>query len=361
MNDIIELFRDAVIQIATPNTTGTGFYLRDHGLLVTNDHIVRGNRSVILEGAKLEKQLARVVYIDPLYDLAFLKPENTTELPTVSLMEPYTLNTGDQVMAVGHPYGLKYSATQGIVSNLKEEANDILYIQHDAALNPGNSGGPLINQHGAVVGINTFIVRDSNNIGFSLPANYISKAIEDFEQIKGEEAVRCHSCANIVSNLNLKNGYCNHCGTKLQLPSEVEEYEPAGLALTIETILERTGHNVALARRGANNWEIKQGSALISIAYHEKSGLITGDAYLCLLPKTNIELLYEYLLKQNGQMDGLSFSVKDQDVILSLLIFDRYFNVETGLKLFENLIAKADYYDNILVEKFGAHWKYDTE
>ena len=72
-------------------------------------------------------------------------------------------------------------------------------------------------------------------------------------------------------------------------------------------------------------------------------------------------MLYEYLLKQNGQMDGLSFSVKDQDVILSLLIFDRYFNVETGLKLFENLIAKADYYDNILVEKFGAHWKYETE
>ncbi|MCB0651215.1 MAG: trypsin-like peptidase domain-containing protein [Saprospiraceae bacterium] len=361
MNDIIELFRNAVIQIATPNTTGTGFFLKEPGLLVTNDHIVRGNRFVIVEGDKLEKQLTRVIYTDPLYDLAFLRPEKTEALPRINLMSPYSLKEGDPVTAVGHPYGLKYSATQGIVSNLKEETNDIFYIQHDAALNPGNSGGPLINKKGEVVGINTFIVKDSNNIGFSLPANYIAKTIDEFKKINGEEAVRCHSCANIVSNIELKNGYCNHCGTRLQLPSEVEEYEPAGLALTIETILERTGHNVALARRGANNWEIKQGSAQINIFYHEKSGLITGDAYLCLLPKSDIEHLYEYLLKQNGKMDGLNFSVKDQDVILSLLIFDRYFNVETGLKLFENLFAKADYYDNILVDKFGAFWKYDSE
>ena len=256
MNDIIELFRNAVIQIATPNTTGTGFFLKEPGLLVTNDHIVRGNRFVIVEGDKLEKQLTRVIYTDPLYDLAFLRPEKTEALPRINLMSPYSLKEGDPVTAVGHPYGLKYSATQGIVSNLKEETNDIFYIQHDAALNPGNSGGPLINKKGEVVGINTFIVKDSNNIGFSLPANYIAKTIDEFKKINGEEAVRCHSCANIVSNIELKNGYCNHCGTRLQLPSEVEEYEPAGLALTIETILERMGHNVALARRGADNWEI---------------------------------------------------------------------------------------------------------
>lgn len=359
MNKIIATYKDVVIQIATPNTTGTGFYLQAQGLLVTNDQVVRGNQRVIIEGNKIEKQLATVVYSDPLYDLAFLRPEKAIELPEIKLSLPFAIKEGDNVIAIGHPFGLKYSTTKGIVSNLQEEQDDVFYIQHDAALNPENSGGPLINEKGDIVGINTFVVKNGNNLGFSLPANYINKAIEDFEKIEGIEAVRCHSCSNLVSDTQQKNGYCHHCGTRIELPSQAEEYEPAGLALTIETILDRVGHNIMLARRGADTWEINQGSARIDIAYHEKSGLITGDAYLCILPKTNIEPLYEYLLRQNDAMEGLNFSVKGQDVILSLLIFDRYFNVETGLHLFEHLFAKADYYDNILVEEFGAHWKHE--
>ncbi|MBK6948068.1 MAG: hypothetical protein IPH16_08450 [Haliscomenobacter sp.] len=87
--------------------------------------------------------------------------------------------------------------------------------------------------------------------------------------------------------------------------------------------------------------------------------MITGDAYLCMVPKENIKPLYEFLLRQNYLMEGLSLSIKDQDIILSLLIYDRYLNLETGLHLFKYLFEKADYYDNILVEQFGAIWKHE--
>ncbi len=362
MKEVIEIYREAVIQIATPYSTGTGFYLSDAQLIVTNEHIVRDNREVVVEGNKLEKQLAQVVFIDQRYDLAFLSVEKVDGLPSVSLASiDKEVKEGDPIIAIGHPYGFKYSATQGIVSNTIHEKNDVYYIQHDAALNPGNSGGPLVNHQGEVVGINTFIVRDGNSIGFSLPVKYLHEAVEDFSHYRGEIGARCSSCSNLVTEKTIDNGYCPHCGAKILLPSDVEDYEPVGVANTVEEMLARTGHQVKLSRRGLNVWEINQGSARISIAYYEKNGLITGDAYLCLLPKQNIKPLYEYLLRQNYEMEGLNFSIRGQDIILSLLIFDRYLNVDTGLVLFRHLFEKADYYDNILVEKYGAHWKYEED
>ncbi|GJM32348.1 MAG: protease [Saprospiraceae bacterium] len=361
MKEIIEIYREVVIQIATPYSTGTGFYLSEANLIVTNEHIVRDNRQVAVEGCKLEKQLAQVVFIDQRYDLAFLAVDNSDDLPTVPLGTSSLVKEGDPILAIGHPYGFKYSATQGIVSNTLHEKNDINYIQHDAALNPGNSGGPLVNTKGEVVGVNTFIVRDGNSIGFSLPVSYLHEALKEFSKFPGEIGTRCFSCSNLVTEKNIDNGYCPHCGAKITLPNAVEDYEPVGVPKTIEEMLERTGHPVKLSRRGLNIWEIQQGSARISIAYYEKNGLITGDAYLCLLPKEKIKPLYEYILRQNYEMEGLSFSIRGQDIILSLLIYDRYLNIDTGLHLFNHLFAKADFYDNILVEQYGALWKYEDD
>ena len=361
MKKVIDLYRDVVIQIATPYSTGTGFYLREYNLIVTNEHVIRGNSEVVVDGGTLNKSLVKVLFLDPKYDLAFLEVPGGIDMPSVQLSTNSNITEGDQILAIGHPFGLKYTATQGIISNTMHEQNDINYIQHDAALNPGNSGGPLVDINGNVVGVNTFIIKDGNNIGFSLPVNYLAETIIEFKELTGETAVRCESCANLVSESTIDNGYCPHCGAKLNLPADVDKYEPVGVAKTIEEMLIRAKHSVQLSRRGPNNWEIQEGSAKINISYYEKTGLITGDAYLCLLPKKNIKTLYEYLLHQNYEIEGLNFSIKGQDIILSLLIYDRYLNVDTGLKLFQHLFEKADYYDNILVEEYGALWKHDDE
>lgn len=364
MKEVIKYYRDIVIQIATPLYTGTGFYLKGPGLIITNAHNVHGSKEAIIKGEKVPKQLARVLYLDPKYDLAFLEAPPEIDLPAVELAVESELGDGDKVIALGHPFGLKFATTQGIISNanLLDEDTGIKYIQHDAALNPGNSGGPLVDEHKNVVGINTFIIRDGDNIGFSLPAVYIGRAIEEFTAADGGVRVRCAGCNNVVSEEQADNKkYCPHCGAELELPSQAEEYEPAGVAMTIEELIGKAGHNVRLSRRGANNWEIQQGSARINISYHEETGLISGDAYLCMLPSKDIKPLYEYLLRQNYLVEGLAFSIKDQDVILSLLIFDRYLNLSTGMKLFKHLFDCADQFDNILVEQYGASWKYEEE
>lgn len=357
--DIINWYRDVVVQIATPFSTGTGFFLKKYGLIITNEHVARDNKYVIVESNIMQKQLADIIYIDPAYDLAFLKPEqiDLEKFPDIHFAPDTQLNEGESVIAVGHPFGLHYSATRGIISNLKEDNNDIEYIQHDAALNPGNSGGPLINNKAEVIGINTFIVNNSNNIGFSLPVRYLQKSLDEFTATKQLCGARCQSCKNVVTELSVSDGYCNYCGSKMTLPSQIEPYQPFGISKTIEDIIEQTKHRPILSRRGSNQWEIEEGSAKISISYYEETGLITGDAYLCLLPKQNIAPIYEYLLKQNFLSEGVSFSVREQNIVLSLFIFDRYLNKETGYKLFKELFEKADYYDNILVEKYNATWR----
>jgi serine protease Do len=356
MKDVIEKYRFAIIQIATPQSTGTGFYLEDFGIIVTNNHVVADNREVVVLGEVVARQLVNVVYTDERHDLAFLsKPNMTAKMPSISLNLAKKMVAGDQIIAVGHPFGLKFSATSGIVSNPEQLQMTIPYIHHDAALNPGNSGGPLVNHEGEVVGVNTFIIRDGNNVGFSLPVEFLNDSIQQFKRLDSDDVTRCSGCTNLVSEKTIDREYCPNCGAKIKLPKTVDLYEPTGVSRTIEQILTKIGQNVPLSRMGSDGWEIRHGSAKIEISYDEKNGgLISADAWLAELPKENLKPLYSYLLKENYTLQNLSLSVDDQDILLSLIIYDRYLNEETGLEMLQLMFEKADYYDDILINQFGA-------
>ncbi len=354
----MERYKKFMIQIATPYSMGTGFYLKDEDMIVTNEHVIRGNREVIIKGDDFENQMAKTLYTDPKHDLALIKaPRSAKEIPGSIPMVKKALKEGDEVFAIGHPFGMNYETALGVVTKISQESNEIDYIYHSAALHPGNSGGPLANANGELAGINTFIIRSGNNFGFSLPLDYLLKTIEEFKKGGGRAGTRCFNCSKAVFEKEIKTEQCPHCGSPIELPSEIEDYEPAGVAKTIEDMLAETGHAIQLARRGLFNWEIEQGSAKINVSYYEKTGLIIGDAYLCNLPQENIKPLYEFLLRQNYENEGLTFSVKGRNIVLSLLIFDRYLNKETGKKLISHLFEKADHYDNILVDEFGATWR----
>lgn len=354
MNEIIEKYRFNVIQIATPYATGTGFYVKDYNLFITNRHVVSGVSDVIVTGKNFPKTKSKVMYLDPVYDIAFLSVPENIEMTSVTLSSA-SVNDGDQVIAIGHPFGLRYTATQGIVSNSRRQYNDVNYIQIDAAINPGNSGGPLINAGGEVVGVNTFIIADGNNLGFSLPMNYLNNALKEFEGIKGQRAVRCKSCINLISENDIDNNYCPHCGEKIPADElNPKPYAPAGVGVKIESILTQTGKDVSLARIGPDRWEIDEGSALIRVNYFRSTRFVVCDALLCLLPKTNIAGIYEYLLKENYYNTGIVFSVNNQEVLLSLLVYDDDISEETGKILLQKLFDKANYYDDILINQFGA-------
>ena len=148
VQQIIESFQPAIIQIATQTATGTGFYVKEFDLIVTNEHVVGDNAEVTIAGRLFQKGSFRVWYTDRKHDLAFLETPKEIILPEVKLGSYETLKDGDPVVAIGHPYGLNYTATQGVISKVDRIRDGLKFIQIDAAINPGNSGGPLVNDDG---------------------------------------------------------------------------------------------------------------------------------------------------------------------------------------------------------------------
>jgi serine protease Do len=353
--EIINSYQKAIIQIATPHGTGTGFYLKDYNVIVTNNHVVQGNSEAVISGKLFHKLLSPVYYNDPKYDLAFIKPPDEVELPSVPLTKDSAVNDGDKVIAIGHPYGLNYTATEGIVSKSKRLHNGLNYIQIDAAINPGNSGGPLVNLNGEVIGVNTFVIMGGDNLGFALPVSYLLESLSEYKPFYGKSAIRCQSCANIVTEETIEDGYCPNCGAKIEIAKlkKEKEYTPTGAQALVEKILTQLDKDVKLSRRGPYNWEIEEGSAKIFITYQE-NGFIVGDAMICRLPKQNIGPLYEFLLHENYVLERIMFSISNQNIVLSTLIYDQYLTLDAGIETFRNLFKKADYYDNYLVETFGA-------
>lgn len=354
---IIEQYQKAIIQIATPGGTGTGFYVKEFDLIVTNDHVVADNAEVTIAGKAFEKILSRVWYTDRKHDLAFLEVPRNIELPEVKLGLYEQMKDGDVVVAIGHPFGLNYTATQGVISKVDRIREGLKYIQIDAAINPGNSGGPLVNMSGEIIGVNSFIIRGGDNLGFALPVNYLREALQMYFPNKGQSSTRCFSCGYLVTTTNIDSQkYCPGCGTEVKLPEVPEkEIEPVGAAKTIEDILRELGKDVKLAREGVNSWGVKEGSAKIKITYNPDNYFIAGDAYLCQMPAdaSKIKPLYQYLLQENYNTQGLVLSCVKQNIVLSRIMYDLDMTRDGGVQAFKNLFQKADYYDDILKREYA--------
>lgn len=357
IQETIERFQNAVVQIATKTGTGTGFYLPAYDLIITNNHVVRDQRQATIKGRNFDKQLSPVVFADEKFDLAFLlPPKNVNDFPDLRIGEYGSLQDGDEVVAIGHPYGLNYTATQGVISRVDRVQQGIHYIQIDAAINPGNSGGPLVNEKGEVVGVNTFIIKGGDNLGFALPTNYLKEALEQYLPMRGQTVIRCPSCSTLVTQETLEAGkYCPNCGAKIEFPKQdsAGESPVTGIAKTIEDILGRLGHNVELARSGTNRWEVEEGSAKIKITYNPDNYFVISDAFLCLLPKQNIGAVYEYMLKENYRMHCKLFSLQGDSIVLSSLLYDLELTPEAGEAVFKDLFQRADFYDSQLMEHYG--------
>jgi len=355
--EIIERYQNAIIQIATQGGTGSGFYVKEYDIIVTNNHVVDNAAEVTIQGKLFPKSLSRVWYTDRKHDLAFLEPPAGAALAEISLGHYEEMKDGDEIVAIGHPYGLNYTATQGVISKVDRIREGLKYIQIDAAINPGNSGGPLVNEKGEIIGVNSFIIRGGDNLGFALPVNYLRTALQLYLPNRGMAGTRCVSCDFLVTAANIDSGkYCPSCGTEVQLPEMPEkEVEAVGVAKTIETILKALGKDIKLARNGANNWEVVEGSAKIKVSYNSTNFFIVGDAFLCQMPADALKIrsLYKYLLEENYKLQGLVLSCNGQNIVLSCIMYDMDVTVEKGIAQFQKLFQKADEYDDLLKNEFG--------
>lgn len=153
---------------------GAGVIIQPDGYILTSSHVLRPNFDVKVTLNDKRKFDAKVIGKDPFMDLAVIKID-ANDLPVAKFGESNKIRTGDWAIAVGSPYGFEHSVTLGIVSgigrSLDQLNNNMDMIQTDAALNPGNSGGPLLNAKGEVIGINTAIRNQAQNISFAIPAD----------------------------------------------------------------------------------------------------------------------------------------------------------------------------------------------
>ena len=159
---------------------GSGFIISGDGLILTNAHVVRDAKDVTVKLSDRREFTAKVLGSDPVTDVAVLRI-NAKDLPTVRLGNPKQLEVGDPVMAIGAPFGFEQTATQGIVSAKGRSLpgdSVVPFIQTDAAVNPGNSGGPLFDGSGSVVGINAQIYSQSGGyqgLSFAIPIDVALK------------------------------------------------------------------------------------------------------------------------------------------------------------------------------------------
>jgi S1-C subfamily serine protease len=166
---------------------GSGVLIDPKGLVLTNSHVVFGQSIIAVTLDDGQTLPAEVVGADPLFDVAVMRVQNagSAPLPAAALGESATLAVGDEVFAIGNPFGLEQTLTRGIVSAM----NRILpgsswsvrepMIQTDAAINHGNSGGPLVDHCGKVVGINTAILPEAQGIGFAIPIDLVKGILPD--------------------------------------------------------------------------------------------------------------------------------------------------------------------------------------
>ncbi|XP_051831516.1 serine protease HTRA4 isoform X1 [Antechinus flavipes] len=190
----LELFRRSPLSNEyTHASSGSGFIVSEDGLIVTNAHVLTNRQRITVELQNGEKYEATVKDIDQKADLALIKIEPKTDLPVLFLGRSSNLHAGEFVVALGSPFSLQNTVTAGIVSTTQRggkelglKDSDMDYIQTDAIINHGNSGGPLLNLDGEVIGINTLKV--TAGISFAIPSDRIRQFLAEFyqRQLKGK-------------------------------------------------------------------------------------------------------------------------------------------------------------------------------
>ncbi len=175
---IVENAIKSVVTIQTDVAQGSGFFIANGGYVVTNAHVMQGATEAEVITYDGKQHSVSEIGEDTNMDIILLQINDTGYTP-LTLGDSDNVQIGEKVIAIGNPLGLQFSVSEGIVSAINRPGENGLnvYIQTDASLNPGNSGGPLLDVNGNVIGINNFKINGSENIGFALESNSIKSTI----------------------------------------------------------------------------------------------------------------------------------------------------------------------------------------
>lgn len=183
-SNIIDKAIKSVVTIRTDVSQASGFFVADNGFIITNAHVMAGAKEANAITYDGKTYTVSKIGGDDNMDLILLKIDTTSYSP-LELADSNEVKIAEKVIAIGNPLGLQFSVSEGIVSAVHRIGENGLndYIQTDAALNPGNSGGPLIDNQGKVIGINNFKIGSGESLGFALESNYIKDFVNGISQM----------------------------------------------------------------------------------------------------------------------------------------------------------------------------------
>ncbi|MCW5554893.1 MAG: trypsin-like peptidase domain-containing protein [Verrucomicrobiae bacterium] len=183
VRDLVNQLGEAVVQVRTPGSLGSGFFINEEGFLITNFHVIEGESQISIEvyhqrNGQLERQSykqVRIVAMNKFNDLALLKidDQDAPRFKFVPFGSADGLAVGERVFAIGSPLGLERTVTEGILSTRTRQIAGSLYLQTTTQINPGNSGGPLFNLSGEVVGVTNMKITAGEGLGFAIPVESV--------------------------------------------------------------------------------------------------------------------------------------------------------------------------------------------
>ena len=181
-SNVIDDTIEGVVSIITDVSGGSGFIITNEGYVVTNYHVINGAKRISVVPYEDSAKTIELIGYDIEMDIALLKIKG--DYIPLSFGNSDNVEIGEKVIAMGNPFGLSFSVTEGIISSLHRIGSNGLkvYTQTDVPLNPGNSGGPLINKQGEVIGINNFKIGEAESLGFALESNQAVETINEITQ-----------------------------------------------------------------------------------------------------------------------------------------------------------------------------------
>ncbi len=352
MSELNQMVSNAVFKINTSSGSGSGFFNQEKNVVVTNYHVVQGNKIVAVETQSKDRYLAHVIYNNPDEDLAFLKvnfPEGAA--PTeISINKEDNLKVQDKVYVLGFPFGMPFTITQGIVSSTRQLMDGKNFIQTDAAVNPGNSGGPVVNQAGELVGVTTAKFTNADNVGFAIPKEVVLRELDILDNnTEHKFSVKCNTCNTLLYD---KTRFCHNCGANVN-EDIFKERELSPLALFVEEAIRELGMDPVLARSGYDYWVFYQGSSLIRIFVYKRD-YIYATSPLNVLPTSNLKELYTYVLQD--QIRPYYLGISDNMIYISYRahISDIFSKHRDEIKKhITNMPLKADDMDDFFVNEFN--------
>ena len=344
----IQHLSNLVAKVITSGGSGTSFYLRDKKVWISNYHVVQGNKQVALQDQQMNRYLADVVLVNPAADVAILKSDFAPQAHAGFEM-PRNVQTSQQVYVLGYPFGMPYTVTEGTVSSANQLMNDRYFIQIDAAVNPGNSGGPVVAADGTLVGITTSKFTQADNMGFAIPTPILHEELQSLEAHGGGFSVKCNSCGSLAY---AASDYCPSCGEAMD--SKIFDVMPlTAVSNFMESTIAAMGHNPVLTRMGNEFWEFHHGSSLVRLFIYNRN-YFYANCPINKLPKGNLDEMLRYML--SNPIGPYRLGIWDNQIHLSYRVALNDLFSPRASEIQKDLIAlpaKADEMDDFFVKKFN--------